>query len=216
VSESPPGAALAKARLYLVAGERITAGRVADLVPELGAAGVDVLQLREKELEAAAILEAGAEIARACEAAGLPFIVNDRPDIAAILGTGVHVGQDDLPVEHARRFVPGEIVGLSTHAPAEVDAACSGPEPPDYIAVGPVFETPTKPGRPAAGLDLVRYADEHCDLPWFAIGGIDEANLGEVMEAGGRRIVVVRAITEASDPVAAAARLRALLDDVPL
>jgi thiamine-phosphate pyrophosphorylase len=211
-----PSAGVAGARLYLVAPARLAAGSLAGLIPDLAPAGVDLVQLREKELEAGDLLRLGAEIAEACEGAGIPFVVNDRPDVAAILGAGVHVGQNDMPVEHVRRFVPEGIVGLSTHAEHEVDAAVSAPVTPDYIAAGPVFETPTKPGRPAAGLDLISYAAERVPLPWFAIGGIDEANLAQVMDAGARRIVVVRAITEASDPVAAAARLKSLLSEVPL
>jgi thiamine-phosphate pyrophosphorylase len=118
----------------------------------------------------------------------------------------VHVGQDDLPVEAARRF--GLLVGQSTHAPAELAATVA-----DYAGVGPVYETPTKQGRPAAGLDYVRHAAAHARLPWFAIGGIDESNIGDVVSAGARRIAVVRAITEAEDPERAAAALRAALPD---
>lgn len=202
------------ARLYLVAPARIAAGALVEFVPELAAAGVDLVQLREKELEAGDVMRLGRELADACAAAAIPFVVNDRPDIAALLEAGVHVGQNDLTVEHARRFVPDAIVGLSTHTQTEVDAATEAA--PDYVAVGPVFETPTKPGRPAAGLGLLSHAAEHLELPWFAIGGIDDSNLGEVMDAGARRIVVVRAITEARDPVSAAARLKSLLDEVPL
>ena len=209
-------AQVAGARLYLVAPAQIAAGPLANLIPELAAAGVDIVQLREKELEAGDVLRVGAKLAESCEGAGIPFIVNDRPDVAAVLGAGVHVGQNDLPVEHARRFVTDGIVGLSTHAESEIDAARAGVVVPDYVAVGPVFETPTKPGRPAAGLGLVAYAAERIEIPWFAIGGIDESNVVEVMDRGARRIVVVRAITEASDPVAAAALLRSLLDEVPL
>jgi thiamine-phosphate pyrophosphorylase len=204
------------ARLYLVAPARISTGALADAVPELAAAGVDLVQLRAKDLEAGDLLRAGAPLVEACARVGVPLIVNDRPDVAAILGTGVHVGQNDLPVAHARRFVPSAVVGLSTHARAEIDAACDAGARPDYIAVGPVFETPTKPGRPAAGLDLVGYAAGRCDLPWFAIGGIDSSNLDDVMAAGARRIVVVRAITQAADPVAAAAELRSRIDELPL
>jgi thiamine-phosphate pyrophosphorylase len=211
---SVPAGKVARARLYLVAPARITAGPVAELVPELADAGVDLLQLREKELEAGDVVRLGAEIAEACAEAGLAFVVNDRPDIASVLGAGVHVGQNDLSVAQARRFVPNEIVGLSTHQEGEVDAASDAA--PDYIAVGPVFETPTKPGRQAAGLDLLRYAAARVAIPWFAIGGIDEGNLAEVMDAGARRIVVVRAITEARDPASAAARLKSLLSEVPL
>jgi thiamine-phosphate pyrophosphorylase len=138
-------------------------------------------------------------------ALGVPLVVNDRPDVAVLAGAdAVHVGQDDLPVEAAHGF---EIaVGLSTHAPEEIGRAQA-----DYIGVGPVFETPTKPGRPAVGLDLVRYAATHARSPWFAVGGIDAANLAEVIGAGARRVAVVRAIGDAEDPEQAARELRAAL-----
>ena len=205
------------ARLYLVAGARIGDRPTAELVPGLARAGVDVLQLREKNLEAGDILRAGAALQAACDAAGVPFIVNDRPDLAALLGAGVHVGQNDVPVADARRFVSREqIVGLSTHARAEIDAVCESQDPPDYVAVGPVFTTPTKPGRPAAGVELIEYAAARLTIPWFAIGGIDETTLDHVLAAGARRIVVVRAITEAPDPAGAARTLRTLLERAPL
>jgi len=205
-----------QAHLYLVAPARIKAGALADMVPELAAAGVDIVQLREKEMEAKDVLRLGEPLGTACRDAGIPFIVNDRPDIALALGAdGVHVGQNDLPIETVRRILPSQIVGLSTHAPAEVDAAADT-EGIDYFAVGPVFATPTKLGRPAAGLELISHAAAlGTERPWFAIGGIDEANLGAVTEAGACRIVVVRAIIEAADPPEAAARLRARLDEVP-
>jgi thiamine-phosphate pyrophosphorylase len=229
--------ALAAARLYLVSDATIAGKPLVSFVPELAAAGVDVLQLRAKHAEAGDLLRWGAELKSACVDAGLPFVINDRPDVAALLGTGVHVGQNDLPVQDARRFVGGHpapgaargwrrlvpgtargpgLVGLSTHARAEIDAACAAADPPDYIAVGPLFETPTKPGRSAVGLELARYAAERVRFPWFAIGGIDGSNLAGVLDAGARRVVVVRAITEAPDPVAATAALRAMLDDAPL
>jgi thiamine-phosphate pyrophosphorylase len=201
-------------RLYLVAPARVAAGLLADLVPELAEAGVDLLQLREKDLEAGEVLRVGEPIAAACHAARLPFIVNDRPDVALALGAdGVHLGQNDVPAWVARRILGNAIVGRSTHAPAEIDAAPG--ESPDYIAVGPVHSTPTKPGRPAVGLELVRYAAAHARPPWFAIGGIDGATLPAVLEAGARRIVVVRAITKAASPPEAAAGLRAILDAFP-
>ena len=204
-------------RLYLVARARIEAGALADMVSELAAAGVDIVQLREKEMEAKDVLRLAEPLGAACRDAGIPFIVNDRPDIALALGAdGVHVGQNDLPIEAVRRILPSQIVGLSTHAPAEVEAAAVT-EGVDYFAVGPVFATPTKLGRPAAGLKLISHAAAlGTERPWFAIGGIEEANLGSVMDAGGRRIVVVRAITEAPDPPKAAARLRARLDELLL
>jgi thiamine-phosphate pyrophosphorylase len=211
--------ALSDARLYLVAGAALGAGRVADLVPELAGAGVDVLQLREKESEAGPLFHAAQGLALACRTVGVPFFVNDRPDIAAAAGaSGVHLGQDDLPVEAARRAFPGLLTGWSTHSEEQIDAVLGWDQRPDYIAVGPLFETPTKPGRPATGLGVVRYAAATVpdDLPWFAIGGIDRDNVAEVVDAGARRIVVVRAIAEAPDPADAAARLRAALDGAPV
>jgi thiamine-phosphate pyrophosphorylase len=204
------------ARLYLVAPADLAAGPLVSLVGELASAGVDLIQLREKEMEAGDLLRIGGPLQEACSSAGIPFILNDRPDVALALGAdGVHVGQNDLPVDAVRRIFPTGIVGLSTHAPHEVDGSLAA-EGLDYIAVGPVHETPTKPGRPAAGLDLVRYAAAHVDLPWFAIGGLDHSTLGATMEAGARRAVVVRAVTEAADPPGAAARLKELLLTFPL
>ena len=203
---------LDEARLYLVAPARLAAGELAALVPELAAAGVDVVQLREKELEAGDLLRLGEPIAEACRASGVPFVVNDRPDVALALGAdGVHLGQNDLPVAVARRILPDALIGLSTHSPTEAEAATRAGV--DYFAVGPVYETPTKPGRPAAGLELVaQVASLPTELPWFAIGGIDLSTVGEVLAAGATRIVVVRAITEAADPAAAAAALRRALE----
>lgn len=202
---------LASARLYLVATHRLAAGPLHELVPALVDAGVDVVQLREKEMEAGDVVRVGEPIAAACKAADVPFIVNDRADVAlALEADGVHVGQDDLPVAVARRLMGERIVGWSTHAPGEVDAAAG--QDIDYFAVGPVTETPTKPGRPAAGLDLIRHAAAVATKPWFAIGGIDVDLLPSVLEAGATRIVVVRAITEAADPAASAAELRKQLD----
>lgn len=202
---------LASTRLYLVATHRVATGLLHELVPELVEAGVDLIQLREKEMEAGEVVRVGEPIAAACKAAGVPFVVNDRADVALALDAdGVHVGQEDLPAEAARAVVGDRIVGWSTHAPEEVDAAAS--RDVDYFAVGPVTETPTKPGRAAAGIELIRYAARVATKPWFAIGGIDEKLLPSVMEAGATRIVVVRAITEAPDPAVAAQRLKALLE----
>lgn len=197
------------ASLYLVSPGDTSAGPLAGLIPDLAAAGVDIVQLREKEMSKDEIKEAAVPILDACRAAGIPFIVNDHPDIAAEIGAdGVHVGQDDVPVPAARRAAGG-IVGLSTHSRQQIVAA--EPVGPDYIAVGPVYETPTKPGRPSVGLELLGFAAQHCRLPWFAIGSIDLSNIADVVAAGATRVVVVRAITEASDPVAAAAALKAHL-----
>jgi thiamine-phosphate pyrophosphorylase len=155
------------------------------------------------------IVSAGRRFATAAGEHGALFILNDRPDLVAATGAvGVHLGQDDATVTDARAIVgPEPLVGLSTHSPAQVDAA--GDAPIDYIGVGPVHETPTKPGRPAVGLELVRYAAAHATVPFFAIGGIDPANVGAVAEAGARRIAVVRALTEADDVESAARALRA-------
>jgi thiamine-phosphate pyrophosphorylase len=192
---------LAAARLYLVAD--------ASAAPWLDAAlrgGVDVVQLREKDAEDDTLLAAAERFRRACAEHGALFMLNDRPDLVAVAGAdGVHVGQDDVPVADARRLVGSErLVGLSTHPPAQVDAA----EGVDYIGVGPVHATPTKPGRPAVGLDLVRYAAKAARVPFFAIGGIDGATIAAVLDAGARRIAVVRAIARAADPEAAARALR--------
>ena len=207
------------ARLYLVSGVRLASGPLVELVPELAGAGVDAVQLREKEMEAGPMLRAAQGLTITCRSVGVPFFVNDRPDVTRIAGAaGVHLGQDDLPVPAARSIAPGALVGWSTHSVAQIDDVLGWEEPPDYVAVGPVYETPTKPGRPATGLELLRYAATTipAELPWFAIGGIDQSNLPEVLDAGARRIVVVRAIAGAADPAEAAARLRATLDEAPL
>jgi thiamine-phosphate pyrophosphorylase len=204
---------LAEVRLYLVSRAEMRAGPLVDLVPDLVAAGVDMIQLREKEMEAGDVLRAAAPVAEACSSAGVPFVLNDRPDLALALGTGVHVGQNDVPLDVVRAIVPDAIVGLSTHAAPEVDGAIALGDRIDYFAVGPVYATPTKLGRPSVGLGLVRYAAARADRPWFAIGGIDPENLGAVLEAGAAGVVVVRAITDADDPVAAARELRGVLDE---
>jgi thiamine-phosphate pyrophosphorylase len=191
-------------RLYLVTPVR------ADLEGFLEAAirgGVDIVQVRERELTDSELLRALEGVRALTHRLGVPLVVNDRPDLAVLCGADfVHVGQDDLPVDAARRFGLG--VGLSTHARREIDAAGS-----DYIGVGPVFETPTKEGRAAVGVELVRYAAERARVPWFAVGGIDSANVAEVVAAGARRIAVVRAIVDSPDPERAARDLRTALPD---
>ena len=202
----PRSQRLADARLYLVCDEPSDAFLDGAL-----AAGVDVVQLRMKAAADEQILGAARRVARACARHGALFILNDRPDLVALVGAdGVHVGQDDMPVAQARSLV-GEraIVGLSTHSPAQVDAA--GELDVDYIGVGPVHETPTKPGRPAVGLDLVRYASEHARMPFFAIGGISPANVADVRAAGARRVAVLRALTQARDAAAVTRQLRRAL-----
>jgi thiamine-phosphate pyrophosphorylase len=199
---------LAAARLYVVTGARPNLGGFLDAI--LGA-GVDVVQLREKVAEAGDLLWWGETFRDAAERHGALFVVNDRPDVAyALDADGVHLGQGDLPPRVAREIVGDDaIIGLSTHSPAQWDAAA--PEA-DYLCIGPVWETPTKPGRPAAGLDAVRHSAASGETrPWFAIGGISDRNLPDVMEAGATRIVVVRAITDATEPREVSRSLRAAL-----
>ena len=202
------------ARLYLVAPARLAAGSLAELIPELVGAGVDLVQLREKNLEAGELIRVGEPVADACRRAGVPFVVNDRPDVAvALAADGVHLGQDDLPIDVARRIFSG-IVGLSTHSVDQIEGALA--HEPHYIGVGPVNATPTKPGRPGTGLELVARAAELATVPWFITGGMNESTLPDVLAQGGRRVVVVRAIVEADDPVAATAQIRGVLDEVAL
>jgi thiamine-phosphate pyrophosphorylase len=208
-------ARLAGARLYLISDARPGGRSLNDVLGPALRGGVDVFQLRCKDATDAEILEAAAEAREWCEVAGALFILNDRPDLVAAAGAdGVHVGQDDLPVAEARRLVgPEALVGLSTHSPEQVDAAHAADV--DYIGVGPVHVTPTKPGRPAVGADLVTYAARHAELPWFAIGGVDATTIDAVMAAGANRVAVVRAIAEAVDPEASARRLDHALEVGP-
>ena len=199
---------LRRARLYLVveaAAEHVLSAALRG--------GVDMVQLRDKRADDEEILRAAARFRSLCDEHGALLWLNDRTDLALAAGAdGVHVGQDDAPVAAVREQVGDAVlIGLSTHSPAQFDAALGSEA--DQLSVGPVWETPTKEGRPAAGLSYVRYAAEHGgERPWFAIGGIDRDNVGEVVAAGARRIVVVRAIRDAADPEAAAAALRAALD----
>jgi thiamine-phosphate pyrophosphorylase len=201
---------LDSARLYFVCGCRPGGRPLADVLRPALAEGVDVFQLREKDGPDEVVLR-HAEIARGlCDEAGATFVLNDRPDLVDAAGAdGVHVGQDDTPVPEARATVGEDrIVGLSTHSEAQADAAAGV----DYFAVGPIHATPTKEGRPAIGLAPVEHAARTATVPWFAIGGVDEHTLPAVLDAGARRVVVVRAIAEAADPAAATRTLRRLLD----
>jgi len=207
---SLPGPGLDERRLYLCTPDR------PDLERFLAACirgGVDLVQLRGKELEAPPLLERGRLARRVCRGLGVPFILNDRPDLALEAGAdGVHVGQDDAPPSLARRVLgEGAVVGLSTHAPAELDGAAR--EPVDYVSVGPVVPTPTKPGRPGTGPEYVRYAAGAAGVPWFVTGGASPETVGPLVEAGARRFVVVRWRTESSDPEGAASVLRRAIDD---
>src|SRR4051794_8777232 len=202
----PPRERLESARLYFVCDRRPGGRRLAAVLGPALRGGVDVFQLRDKSAAENELRAAAAEARELCDAAGALFILNDRPDLVADVGAdGVHVGQDDASVTAAREAVgPDRIVGLSTHSPEQLAGAAGT----DYVAIGPVHATPTKPGRPAVGLEYVRHAAAHARAPWFAIGGIDATNVGEVVAAGARRVVVVRAIAEADDPEVAARGLR--------
>lgn len=201
-------ARLADARLYLCTGLRDDLEAFLDAV--LGA-GVDVVQLRDKDADAGTQLRAAEVFRRTCDRHGALFIVNDRADLALASGAdGVHVGQDDLPPHLARSIVGREVlIGRSTHSTDEITRA--NDEAVDYIGVGPVNQTPTKPGRAGTGLDLVRAAAKAATKPWFVTGGMNATTIAETMAAGCARVVVVRAITESSDPAAVASRLSAIL-----
>ncbi|HKS45097.1 MAG TPA: thiamine phosphate synthase [Amycolatopsis sp.] len=205
---------LGEARLYLCTDGRRDIGDLAEFADAALAGGVDIVQLRDKTdgvpLEAMQELAALEVLAEACARHGALLSVNDRADVALAVDADVlHLGQDDLPVSVARRIL-GEnpVIGRSTHTVGQAEAAAREPGV-DYFCTGPCWPTPTKPGRPAPGLDLVRTAAAFgTDRPWFAIGGIDLTRLPEVVRAGASRVVVVRAITEAEDPEAAARAIR--------
>ena len=202
-----PAEVLSRARLYFVV-EAVPD----ELVRAALRGGVDMLQLRAKDAADDEVLSAAARFRALCDEHGALFWLNDRPDLALeARADGVHVGQDDLPVAEVREQVGSRLlIGLSTDSPAQFDAALGSEA--DQLSVGPVWETPTKLGRPAAGLECVRHAaSAGGERPWFAIGGIDVGNVGEVVAAGARRIVVLRAIRDAGDPEEAAAALRAAL-----
>lgn len=198
---------LRTARLYFVCDAR----PATDLEALLRAAltgGADIVQLREKELGRAEIERAAGTFRRVADTFSALFVINDDPELArSCRADGVHVGQDDVSAEEARELLgPNAIVGLSTHSEEQI--AASADRPVDYISVGPIWETPTKEGRPAVGLDLISHAAEHAPHPFFAIGGIDPSNAEQVVQAGAERLCAVRAIRDAADPEAAAAALR--------
>lgn len=201
------------AQLYLCTDARASRGDFADFVDAAFAGGADVIQLRDKSIEAAEELQLLAVLREAAERHGKLWAVNDRADVASLAGAPVlHLGQKDLPLPAARSLLAaGTVLGLSSHTPDQADAAMAADDA-DYFCVGPLWATPTKPGRAAVGLGLVEHAAAaNPSKPWFAIGGIDHSNVRQVVQAGASRIVVVRAITEAADPADAAARLRAEL-----
>jgi thiamine-phosphate pyrophosphorylase len=213
-------ASIDEARLYLCTDARRRQGDLVEFLDAVLAAGVDAVQLREKHLEAAEELELAEVFRAACLRHGRLFAVNDRADVALAAQADIlHLGQQDLPVPVARQILGFDaLVGRSTHSEQEVDAAAEAADI-DYFCVGPTWPTPTKPGRPAPGLPLLRYAAAVAPpgspdaWPWFAIGGVDLGTLDQVLDAGARRVVVVRAITEADDPGAAAKELARRLAD---
>jgi thiamine-phosphate pyrophosphorylase len=203
---------LRRARLYFVTDVR---PGLDELLAAALAGGVDMIQLRDKSASDDELVRAAAVFRRLCDEHDALFWLNDRPDLLAACGAdGVHVGQDDMPAAEARRIAGADVlIGLSTHSPEQLDDALAGDDA-DQLSVGPVWETPTKEGRPAAGLGYVRYAAGAAgDRPWFAIGGIDLYNVREVIAAGASRVVVVRAIRDADDPRAAAAALLEALEE---
>ncbi|MGH9183177.1 MAG: thiamine phosphate synthase [Acidimicrobiales bacterium] len=204
------GAALGDRRLYLCTPDRPDLARF--LAACIGG-GVDMVQLRDKALDARPLLARARLAGRVCRDHGIPFILNDRPDLALEAeADGVHVGQDDAPPALARRILgPSALVGLSTHRPSELDTAAG--EPVDYLSAGPVVPTPTKPGRSGTGLGYLTYATSHAGRPVFVTGGASPDTVPAMAGAGARRFVVVRWLTEASDPGAAARHLRRAIDD---
>ncbi|HVE93373.1 MAG TPA: thiamine phosphate synthase [Acidimicrobiales bacterium] len=174
--------------------------------------GVDIVQLRDKELDARAILARARLVRDVCRDHGVPFILNDRPDLALeVHADGVHVGQDDAPPALARRLLgPDAIVGFSTHSPSQLAAAAQ--EPVDYVSAGPVHATPTKPGRPGVGLEYLTYATQHSNVPFYVTGGATPESVPAMKAAGATRFVAVRWLTEADHPESAARALRAAID----
>jgi thiamine-phosphate pyrophosphorylase len=216
VSLAPPEAEgplrrerLRTARLYLCCEARPNGEDPEPLLAAALRGGVDIVQLREKSLPRREIELAAQTFRRLCDNHSALFIVNDNPDLArACDADGVHVGQDDLAAAEARALLGADaIIGLSTHSEEQIAASASAPV--DYISAGPIWETPTKQGRSAVGLELISHAAAHAPHPFFAIGGIDASNVAQVVEAGARRLCVVRAIRDAPDPTAAAEALRA-------
>jgi thiamine-phosphate pyrophosphorylase len=179
------------------------------------AGGVDIFQLRDKQLPDGELTAVANATRALCERLGPPnplLVVNDRPQITLDVGAdGIHVGQDDMPVAEVRALVGADVlIGLSTHSPAQIDAVDASLV--DYIGVGPIHATPTKPGRPAVGVELIRYASAHAPVPFFAIGGLDAGNLADALDAGAQRVCVLRAIADAVEPESAARKLRAAID----
>jgi len=203
-------------RLYLCTPDRPD---LDDFLRSCIRGGVDIVQLRDKQLDARPLVRRAEVALGVCRESQVPFVLNDRPDLALAVGAdGVHVGQDDAPPALARRILgDGAIVGFSTHAPAELDAVINNDEPVDYVSTGPVAPTPTKPGREGTGLEYLAYAARTLppSLPSFVTGGVTPDTVGAMLDAGARRFVVVRWLTEADDPEANARKLRGAIDAMP-
>lgn len=199
-----PIAGVAGRRLYLCTPDR---GDLADFVERCIRGGVDIVQLRAKDLEARAVIERALLVRRVCHDHGVPFVLNDRPDLALeVQADGVHLGQDDAPVALARRILgPGALIGLSTHCPGDLETALDAPV--DYLSAGPVEATPTKPGRPATGTSYLAEAVGRSPRPVFVTGGVRPERIAKLAAAGARHFVVVRYLTESDDAESAARRL---------
>jgi thiamine-phosphate pyrophosphorylase len=209
VDKEPLSGALAGRRFYLCTPDRPDLPQFVDACIR---GGVDIVQYREKNAEARAILKRGGLVRDVCRSHGVPFILNDRPDLAVELGAdGVHVGQDDCPPAAARRILgPNAIIGLSTHS--QDDFIGSEREPVDYISVGPINPTPTKPGRAGVGLGYLRFAADQASVPFYVTGGVNPKSIGDLLASGATRFVAVRWLTEAADPYEAAKKLRRAID----
>lgn len=210
VGRPPVHPRLNHTRLYLCTPDRPD---ILSFVSDCIKGGVDVIQLRDKHLDARTLTKRAALLCDLCRDHGVPFIVNDRPDIALAVGAdGVHVGQDDVSTDLCRSILGNDaIVGLSTHSPPQLEAANA--QHVDYVSVGPVSATPTKPGRPGTGLEYVAWAAAHSSKPFFITGGVDPSKIASLVDEGAKRFVVVRYLTEAPDPMAAARVLRREIDD---
>lgn len=209
---------LEDARLYFVCEARPGGREAGPMLREVLANGADMIQLRDKDLDDAELVEAARGFRAVADELGAVFLLNDRPDLVeACEADGAHIGQEDMHPGDARTLLPpSALLGLSTHARDQIEAAHElGDDGPDYLSVGPVWETPTKQRRPAVGLELIDTAARIARLPWFAIGGIGPDNVGEVVAAGARRVVVVRAIRDADDPAAATRALRDAIEAGP-
>lgn len=199
---------LSRARLYLISNCRPAGGSLEQLLNAALSAGVDIVQLRDKEATPSELIVAASKTRDLCSEHGALLIVNDSPQLALTCAAdGVHLGQEDMALTTARKIVGEDIlIGHSTHSQEQIELAGEGGLC-DYIGVGPVFATPTKPTYEPVGLELVRFAAERATLPFFAIGGINSSNIGQVINAGAERVAVVRAVTEARNPAAAASEL---------